>query len=263
MVVMVLLAAVLMLNVSRGPDWTGALEVSAGGGVPGGTYRPPGCVPRPAGLISWWPGDRDANDIVDGNDGTLQNGATFTAGKVKQAFSFDGVDDFVEAPTSGFPTGSSDRTLELWARIDAAVSGEAFFAGYGAFESLGQTYFLGTVGTTLFFSNWGEALWGPTLDTGQWYHVAVTNIEGMLTLYLNGEAVSTATWPAESINIPAGTMFYIGKAGPADDYRKLQGSVDEVSLYNRALSAEEILAIYMAGHQGKCRMPPMLPIPRS
>jgi hypothetical protein len=76
------LIAVLMLNVQASPDWTGALKPSADDGVAGDTPPPPACAPRPAGLISWWPADGDANDIVDANHGTLQNGATFAAGKV-------------------------------------------------------------------------------------------------------------------------------------------------------------------------------------
>ena len=42
-------------------------------------------------MISWWPGDGYAFDIQGVNNGTLQGGATFTAGKVRQAFNFDGV----------------------------------------------------------------------------------------------------------------------------------------------------------------------------
>jgi hypothetical protein len=50
--------------------------------------------PPPAGLVSWWPGDVDASEIVAGNNGTLHNGATFATGMVEKAFSFDGMDDF-------------------------------------------------------------------------------------------------------------------------------------------------------------------------
>jgi hypothetical protein len=46
------------------------------------------CVEPPAGLVSWWPGDGNADDIVNGNEGTLQYGATFAPGKVGQGFSF-------------------------------------------------------------------------------------------------------------------------------------------------------------------------------
>ena len=53
------------------------------------------CTLPPTGLVSWWPGDGNADDIEDGNDGTLLGGVTFAPGLVGQAFSFDGVDAFV------------------------------------------------------------------------------------------------------------------------------------------------------------------------
>src|SRR5438270_12952784 len=52
------------------------------------------CTPPPPNMVSWWPGDGNANDIQGGNNGTLQGGATFASGKVGQAFSFDGVNDY-------------------------------------------------------------------------------------------------------------------------------------------------------------------------
>ena len=60
------------------------------------------CVQPPEGLVSWWDADAvsgtTASDIQDGNDGTLMNGATTAPGKVGDAFSFDGLDDYVETP---------------------------------------------------------------------------------------------------------------------------------------------------------------------
>jgi len=50
------------------------------------------CMSAPIDLVSWWPGDEDAKDVVGDNDGTLQNGTTLVPGIVGQAFSFDGVD---------------------------------------------------------------------------------------------------------------------------------------------------------------------------
>ena len=47
-------------------------------------------IDPPAGMVSWWPGDGNADDIVDGNPGTLSGDATFAPGKVGQAFRFDG-----------------------------------------------------------------------------------------------------------------------------------------------------------------------------
>ena len=53
------------------------------------------CVQPPAGLVGWWPGNGNANDIANGNNATLQDGATFAPGMVGQAFTFDGMRDSV------------------------------------------------------------------------------------------------------------------------------------------------------------------------
>jgi hypothetical protein len=77
------------------------------------------CVQPPSGLISWWPGDGNANDTKDGNNGTLQNGATFAAGMVGQAFSLDGIDDSVNvgnAPTLHVSAGNF--TVDAWVKFD-------------------------------------------------------------------------------------------------------------------------------------------------
>jgi hypothetical protein len=203
-------------------------------------------IPADTGILSWWPGDGNANDIVGSNNGTLHGGVTFAEGEVGQAFHFTGPDQYFQSPSNGLPTGNSNRTLELWVNIDSFVAGPAFFAGYGTFGVNGQTYTLATVDSTLFFSQWGMTILGPSLQTGRWYHVAATNVGNSVTLYLNGVAVASGTLP---INTPTGSQFYMGS--PAGyTYWRLNGLTDEATVYNRALSAAEIRAIYDAGSAG-------------
>jgi len=207
-----------------------------------------GCVEPPAGLISWWSGDGNADDIQGSNNGTRRGGVTFVPGKVGNAFSFNG-SSYVMAPTTGLPTGDSDRTMALWVKANAFLDGEAFFAGYGGFKSFDQVFELGTAGSTLFFSQWGQAIFGPALQTGRWYHVAVTNVGNSVKLYLDGKVVASGDL---SMNTPSGTRLYIGNL-PVDTFKRLDGLVDEVEIYNRALSAAEIKSIYLAGSKGKCK----------
>jgi hypothetical protein len=232
----------------------GALQTSFGGGTSdafvvriGNPLPVP--VPAPSGIVSWWPANGNAKDIVGPNNGKLNNGVTYVAGEVASAFGFD-TTDYVSAPTVGLPTGNSDRTIEMWVKGNSfPTSGEAFFAGYGNFGSNAQTYHLGTTGSKLLWSQWGQALTGPALNANQWYHVAVTNVGDLVTLYLDGAPVASGTF---TINTPAGTTFYMGRIpGSLGDIRKLNGSVDEVSVYNRALTPAEILAIFQAGSAGK------------
>jgi hypothetical protein len=210
-------------------------------------------VPAPSGLVSWWTANGTAADLIGNNNGTLVNGVTYATGEVGQAFSFNGT-DYVSANTTAMPTGNSDRTMEMWVNVTAFGSGEAFFAGYGAFGSLNETYHLGTISNhQLFFSQWGQAILGPALQAGQWYHIAVTNVGNSVTLYLNGLQVATGSF---TIATPPNTQFYIGRIpGTLGDTRQLNGLVDEVTVYNRALASSEIQSIYQAGSAGKIPPP--------
>jgi hypothetical protein len=211
---------------------------------------PPPCIPAAANLVSWWRAEGDATDFFGGNDGLLQGGATFAPGILGQAFRFDGQDDFVQASTAGFPTGSGDRTMDLWVKVNDFLAEEAFFAGYGNFGVDSQIYAVGSSGNVLFFSQWGGAIFGPSLQTNRWYHVAVTNEGNTATLYLDGSAVASGSL---SINTPGGTNFYMGRLpDPFGATRRLNGFVDEVGVYNRALSPSEIQAIFAGGRGGNC-----------
>ena len=75
------------------------------------------CITPPADMISWWPGDGTANDIMDANNGTLEGGATFAAGKVDQAFSFDGVDDYVNSGSGDNLNISEQITMDAWIKF--------------------------------------------------------------------------------------------------------------------------------------------------
>jgi hypothetical protein len=198
----------------------------------------------PHGLISWWTGDDTAADVLGKNDGTLNGGAGYAPGVVRDAFQFNGVDGYFQAPTNDFPTGNQDRTLDLWVNINTFVASEAFFGGYGAFGSNNQSYQLGASGNTLFFSQWGNAVFGPSLNVGTWYSVAVTNVANSVTLYLNGQAVATGNL---TIDTPTGTQFYMGRIpGSLGDTRLLDGEADQARVFGRALNSSEINAIYQS-----------------
>jgi probable HAF family extracellular repeat protein len=230
-------------------DSTGAQGVTAGWVGDQGPASG-GATALPSGAVSWWPGNGNANDTIGSNNGTLTGDATIAPGFVGQAFSFDGTTGYVQSSATNLPTGNQDRTMEMWVKMNGFVGSEAFFAGYGNFGVADETYHLGAgLGGGLFFSQWGNSIGGPILQQGVWYHIAVTNVGDAVTLYLNGQVVATGTL---AINTPAGSNFYMGSfAGQAGESRKLDGLVDEVTVYNRALSPAEILAIYKAGAAGK------------
>ena len=210
---------------------------------------PPPCTPPPAGIVGWWPAEGDANDIIGPNNGTLIGNVTYANGEVGQAFSFNTAGDQVSVPTGGFPVGTSDRTMECWVYINSFVPGQGeSFAFYGAAQD-GGAYNMGIyTDQRLYFSQWGLTLEGPVLTTKQWYHVAVTSAGGTSILYLDGTNVASGNLP---FNTPAGTQLFIGAI---NNYQTI-GLIDELSIYNRALSQVEIQAIYDVGIGGKCTGP--------
>src|ERR1035441_4107384 len=71
------------------------------------------CVPPPAGLIGWWPGDGNANDIYGGNNGTLQNGAAFALGETGLGFDFETPKASLQIPYSSALLPST-YSIEAW-----------------------------------------------------------------------------------------------------------------------------------------------------
>lgn len=204
-----------------------------------------------AALISYWAAEGDATDSVGPNSGTLFNGVSFAPGVVGQAFHFDG-SSYVSAPTTGIPAGKEDRTINLWFNIDAYSDTveEEFLAGYGAFGSFDQTYELlvnhfniaGPAGDRVVFSQWGSGIiGGPAIQPGTWHNLGVTNTGDFVTLYLDGAVVAAGTL---TIDTPSGTSFVVGRVpGALGDIRQLDGLVDEIRVYDTALSASEMQAL--------------------
>ncbi len=237
------------------------------------------CFAAPAGLVGWWPGDGNATDIAGGNNGTLQGGATANgSGLVGPAFALDGTSGYVQIPDSPVlrPT---NLTIEAWVRfnsLDSAVSGApagqqyivfkqntrtADFEGYdlGKLRISGQDLFIFRVGSSSAVV--GAVLSTTLVTTGPWYHVAGVRGTNFLQLYVNGQlqGQTNVNFAQDYGNSP----LYFGTSGQAYWDGKLNGQLDEVSLYNRALSSNEVAAIYAAGAAGKCKAPVIMSQPES
>ena len=96
------------------PSFIGALLVLA---ATPGAFGAPSCLTPPTGLVGWWPGDGNANDLAGSNNGALQGGSTASAaGEVGQAFSFNGTNSFVQIPDSA-TLRPTNLTIEAWVRF--------------------------------------------------------------------------------------------------------------------------------------------------
>src|SRR6266850_1361178 len=177
------------------------------------------------------------------NNGTLQTGATWTpAGKYGNALSFDGVSGYVSVPASSTLNLGSNGTIEAWVKPNVINVWSSVLAKGNVNADPPTNYGLEINSSNRFLCILGNGSSARTLSStitvaaGTFYHVACVWNGTQLQLYVNG-ALNTSV--AQNITPVANTSpLYIGQFGGNAD--RMNGTIDEVRIYNRALSATEI-----------------------
>lgn len=207
------------------------------------------CAPAPVGLVSWWAGENNALDSRSRNNGTLQNGATFAAGNVGQGFFFDGSNDSVDL---GNWFNLQTFTIEMWLNSGASQMAFADIIDNNHTNTRSWVVQYDNVGTQYHYGAPGDSgVLAFSLTPGTWQHLAITRDASRVTrLYLDNVLIGTVT---SGIDIPYDGTQFLRLSGWGGGGRHFNGQVDEVSIYNRGLSAAEVAAIHSAGSAGKCK----------
>jgi len=185
-----------------------------------------------------------------GNDGTI-HGATWVDGISGKALSFDGVDDYVDCGSHSSLNMADEITIEAW--VKPASSGERDWGrivdkldgstrkGY-SFHMLGGTSQL----NVKFYANSAD----DSINKNEWTHVAATYDKNAgsnnLKIYINGKVDNQDT-DADAI-MTSSANFQIGNS--QNFARAFDGIIDEVAIYSKALTPEEIEAHYLAKSAG-------------
>jgi hypothetical protein len=211
------------------------------------------------GLVGHW--TFDGADIVGtiadragSNHGYFIGGATSSAktiGKLGQALNFDGIDDYVSATNeSNFDFARTNAfSLSIWARglgSDEDLIGKFNSVGYVLYEDVSQKLSFDLITST-------ESMRMKTNSTyvsNEWAHVAVTydgssNNNGM-KVYVNGQNVAATVNGDTSVtgSILNNANLTIGRLDPCCYF---DGNLDDARVYNRALTADEVKALYKLG----------------
>ena len=206
----------------------------------------------PSGLVSWWQAEGNANDSADANNGTMVNGAAFGTGHPGQAFSVDNTaNQYVSVPDATNLDNMTSITVAAWV-IRTSTTMPQHILGKRS-ESCGEnddlTYQMFIQSDPLststhpvsFGGQPGSGAGGGDVPLNTWTHVAGTYDLATTTwrMYVNGVEVGSHVTTMGVGNITT-APFKIGTSGTCAGFG---GLVDEVEIYNRALSAAEIQAI--------------------
>jgi hypothetical protein len=215
-----------------------------------------------SGLVGYWTFDgkqtnsttnteTDSSDM--GNTGTLVNLSTTTsptAGKIGQALKFvNGVSNRVEVPDAGslkptqisvaawvYPTSLPDR-----ATVAGKWTNDSWNDGYGLSH---YTAANGTNNINFWVNNYSTNYASTTLSLNKWTHLVGTYDGASIILYANGVRVNSMAY-STAITHSTHNLF-IGEGIGASPY-SWAGKVDDVRVYNRALSAQEVAQLYATG----------------
>ncbi|MGI5214769.1 LamG-like jellyroll fold domain-containing protein [Plantactinospora sp. CA-290183] len=214
------------------------------------TPEPPPGTPGLAG-VGYWPLDENtgttAGDAAGENDGTLVNGPTWTPGRSGAALAFNGTDQYVDTGRTILDTTAS-YSASAWVKLDSV--GGAFQTVVSQDGPSASAFFLQYSGQNRRFamSFAGVRALAPTEPVaGQWYHLAGVRdaATGELRLYVDGELagqVDACLGTASTGPLVIGRGRFDSK--PVD---YLDGTIDQVHVYDRALSATEVKALYDSG----------------
>jgi hypothetical protein len=236
------------------------------------TVNVPACVAPPSGLVSWWRAEGNALDAAGTNNGTLVSGA-YASGKVGQAFNLNGSSGYVSVPASStLDVGAgSGLTIECWINpADVQLERPLLeWNNNSDTPGIGAHFWISTAA----LGGGAGSLWLNLLDTtgnghaissapgfvvpNQWQHVAATfdRSSQVAKLYYNGVLVATTNFATTSFIPQTSYNLYLGRRISGIGSASFPGLLDEMSLYNRALSGPEIAAIYNAVSAGKCFTP--------
>jgi len=207
---------------------------------------------RYGGLVSRWPFDTDASDTASDNDGVLMGGAVISRADGEYVFgsgalSLDGVDDYVRVSGYRGVTGTQSRTCSAW--IKTTSTQEIPILTWGSPANGQKWMFRVSSGGTPAVGIWGGFIQSQqVINDGQWHHVAAVLPDSeaptvsQILLYIDGipdtQAYANNT---QAINTSDAEEVLVGaRIGGSTTNSYYQGLMDEVHIYNRALTPPEI-----------------------
>jgi hypothetical protein len=214
------------------------------------------------GLVGWWPFEGNASDISgNANHALLVNGPTFTDGKIGSALQMDGSDDRMKIPNTVLnnvpefsismwfrkSTNSTDTHVHIFISVANSEHTNRFIlehkGDFGWFQLIdspsGQRVFEKNIYPDSQY--WNE----------QWRKITLVRDSGGTSMFVSGKLQIREDYQTSAFQVPQNGLW----VGPDQDAigggwqstQHLKGDIDDLRIYDRALSAEEVQALYNLG----------------
>jgi len=207
------------------------------------------------GLVAWYPLDGSGTD-VSGNDLHLSgNEVTSAVNRLNQpekALQFNGESSYLLRSSALDLLENSDSfSVQFWVKAGPTSTIEPQCIFYEGFP--GEFHFANADPGIDFTSyHWagkagGNNWYGPGYGMGtDWFHVVGVQSAGLLTLYIDGQAIGSDFSAACCVNAPNDQMVVGARRVTSYIEHPFDGVIDDLGLWNRALTEEEILALYLS-----------------
>jgi hypothetical protein len=200
------------------------------------------------GLIAYYPLNGTPNDASgNGNNGTVY-GATLTSdrfGVPATAYQFNGTSDYIAVNIPNLPTNSEPRSISLWAKAQPSISSGICLLFWGTGQNReGFGIICNSAPLTWQGQTWGggdDVNSGVIVDTN-WHQIVVVYSGSVLSISIDGTQKGTLS---EGINTPLSPLT-IGADTNDNALQFFDGAISDVRIYDRALSSQEIPALYAA-----------------
>lgn len=211
-----------------------------------------------SGLVAHYPFDGNANDIINANNGTVYGGVQNSAdrhGMANKAFSFDGIDDYIEVANSSSISNldDNDYTISFWSKSNSFPYYPVFKGKMvnviGIPDSIQFLFFVQQ--SQVMYSHYCYSFFGVANSiVSNWEHIVFVKKGFQVSLFVNNQLISTSNTVEWTNNAPppVGNSSY-GKSGnmsfgKAYNTEFMNGSLDEFRIYNRALNSSEVEVLF-------------------
>jgi hypothetical protein len=196
------------------------------------------------GLIGWWPFNGNANDESgNGNNGTV-NGASLVNdrfGIIDKAYNFDGIDDFISITNSSSLSIPNDISIGFWLNANSNTTG---FVIDRDICGIAEDWQIVWVNDKIGFYSSASSVFTNTISTGTWNYITVTRNANLFKVYFNSSLIDSlfiSNIPFNNTSLP---IYFSDQVCNSNSAPNLNGQLDDIGIWNRALTQQEILDLY-------------------